>query len=762
MKKIKNWVLGGLQQKIFNLVLITIILIVVAYTIVISYQTKNLSKIVAETGAQQEESIKEISTLTMDAVVQNNLGTTTELEAYIADELFENLGKNVTILGDYAEKLFSDPESFPGQEVLPPSAENDGEVSVQLLTEDGIDVTEKATADHIRLIGNMGDLMSALLRNAQIDTCFVATPDGIMVMADDCSGEKFTENGAIKNIPVRERPWYTGAEESRKLFFTDVERDTFSDRIGIVCSLPVYADGKLAAVIGADLFLDTMEEAVNESADEYGGFTCIVNQSGHVIFSPEEQGVFQVHPSEEAQDLRISEYPELARFTADALHGQTDVRLVHIGDAAYFMAGSPLETVKWSLISVVNEKTVREPTVLMQQQYQDINDAARGSYADSIGKSRQTLLILLFVIVAAGITAALNVAKRIVRPLNTITDRVMNLGGSNLQFKMEDTYRTGDEIEVLAEAFSNLSAKTLQYVDKVKQVTAEKERIGAELGMAKAIQASQLPHLFPAFPDRKEFDIYATMTPAKEVGGDFYDFFLVDDDHIGMVMADVAGKGVPAALFMMVSRLLIRNRIQSGESPATALANVNDQLLEGNEAEMFVTVWLAVLEISTGRGVVSNAGHEHPVLRRAGGRYELVKYRHSPAVAVFPGMKYEEHTFELHPGDSLFVYTDGVAEASNEEEELFGTERLLQALNKDPGAAPEQVLHNVRDDIVSFVEEAEQFDDVTMMCLQYAGKRLLSEAVSLPVKRFHVRYTAFLLTKKHSRSKLYDSIAVTL
>ena len=721
MKKIRNWVLGGLQHKIFNLVLITIILIVVAYTVVISYQTKNLSGLVADTGQKQEESIREISTLTMDAVVQSSLSRNTELGAYIADELFKDLGENVTLLGDYSEKLFADPESFPGQEVLPPEMENDGEISVQLLTEEGIDIAGSETEEHIRLIGNMAGLMTALVKNTQIDSCFVASPDGILVMADDCSGLKFTESGEVKNIPVRERPWYTGAEETGKLFFTDVERDTFSDRIGIVCSLPVYVDGKLAAVIGADLFLDTMEETVNNSADEYGGFTCIVNQNGHVIFSPEKQGALQVYISEDAPDLRVSENLELARFIADALHGPTDVRLVHMGDAAYFMAGAPMNTVKWSLVSVVDEKSVREPTILLQKQYQEINDTARENYAGSINNSRKTLLVLLIMIVAGGIAAALGVAKRIVKPLNTITNRVVNLGGSNLQFKMEDVYRTGDEIEVLAEAFSNLSAKTLQYVEDIKTVTAEKERIGAELGMAKAIQASQLPHLFPAFPDRKEFDIYATMTPAREVGGDFYDFFLIDDDHIGLVMADVAGKGVPAALFMMVSRLLIRNRIQSGESPSVALANVNNQLLEGNEAEMFVTVWLAVLEISTGRGVVSNAGHEHPVLRRAGGNYEFVKYRHSPAVAVFPDMKYEEHTFELQPGDSIFVYTDGAVEASDTEDNLFGTKRLISALNKEPDADPEKILNNVRDDIIAFVSEAEQFDDVTMMCLQYNG-----------------------------------------
>jgi len=250
---------------------------------------------------------------------------------------------------------------------------------------------------------------------------------------------------------------------------------------------------------------------------------------------------------------------------------------------------------------------------------------------------------------------------------------------------------------------------------------AKRERIENELQLATNIQASALPHTFPAFPDRHEFDIYASMTPAKEVGGDFYDFFLIDDDHLGLVMADVSGKGVPAALFMMVSRVLIKAHLQNGDSPAKALAHANEQLCEGNEAELFVTVWAAVLEISTGKGIAANAGHEHPALRRADGKYELQIYRHSPAVATMEGMRFREHSFRLNPGDSLFVYTDGVAEATNAENELFGSERMLDALNVDPDAKPEQVLSHVMQGIDAFVASAEQFDDITMLCLKYNG-----------------------------------------
>ena len=357
----------------------------------------------------------------------------------------------------------------------------------------------------------------------------------------------------------------------------------------------------------------------------------------------------------------------------------------------------------------------------MGDRYEEIRSSAIAAFDNEMFHARNILVLLVVFIVAVGMIAAFSITGRIIDPLNTITRRVASLGVRNRQFKMEDVYRTGDEIEVLAESFAKQSALNMLYIDQIRHVTAEKERISAELDMASKIQASQLPRLFPAFPNRREFSLFASMTPAKEVGGDFYDFFMVGTDHIALVMADVSGKGVPAALLMMVARVLLKSSLQNGKGPAEALESVNNQLCESNDAGFFVTIWVAVLEISTGKGVASNAGHEHPVLRRAGGSYELVIYRHSMPVGTMEGIRFEQHEFHLNPGDSIFVYTDGVAEATNGDSELYGTERMLGALNSEPDAQPEQVLTNVMNDITGFVDGAEQFDDITMLCFRYMG-----------------------------------------
>ena len=249
----------------------------------------------------------------------------------------------------------------------------------------------------------------------------------------------------------------------------------------------------------------------------------------------------------------------------------------------------------------------------------------------------------------------------------------------------------------------------------------ESSRIETELTMASSIQADMLPSIYPAFPERPEFDIYASMDPAKEVGGDFYDFFMVDEDHLGLVIADVSGKGVPAALFMMASKIIIANNTLLGKSPAKVLMDANNAICANNREDMFVTVWLGVMDMCTGKIVAANAGHERPVLMHAGGDCDLLDDPHGFAVGGIEGMKYKEYEIQLNPGDKLFLYTDGVPEATDENEKLFGNERMLTALNGVRDAAPEGVLKGVRRAVDAFVKEAEQFDDLTMLCVQYKG-----------------------------------------
>ena len=278
-----------------------------------------------------------------------------------------------------------------------------------------------------------------------------------------------------------------------------------------------------------------------------------------------------------------------------------------------------------------------------------------------------------------------------------------------------------NEIGQLSEDVMLLTKEIDDYTKQIASITADRERISTELSLATRIQAAFIPHSFPPFPDRKEFDLYALMDPAKEVGGDFYDYFLIDPDHLCLVIADVSGKGIPAALFMMVSKIILQSCAMLGQGPSDILTKTNEAICSNNQAGMFVTVWVGILEISTGKLTTANAGHEYPAIKRADGRFELFKNRHGLVIGAMNGVKYKNTELQLMPGDRLFVYTDGVPEATDAGEVMFGTERMLAALNKDADAGPEQLLTNVRGDVDAFVRDAEQFDDLTMLCLEYRG-----------------------------------------
>ena len=331
------------------------------------------------------------------------------------------------------------------------------------------------------------------------------------------------------------------------------------------------------------------------------------------------------------------------------------------------------------------------------------------------------LLIAALNIAMALILYVVFVRHSITKPVSKLADFTKKITEAGEFNKQHIELNTGDEIEDLGSAFNYMLEELEQYIDNLEKVTAEKERIGAELSVATQIQASMLPCIFPAFPDRPEFNVYATMQPAKEVGGDFYDFFLVDEDHLAMVIADVSGKGVPAALFMVIAKTLLKNSAQTGASPKEILEKVNNQLCENNDAEMFVTVWIGILQISTGKMVCANAGHEYPAICKREGSFELLKDKHGFVLAGMEGARYREYELQLQEGDSFYVYTDGVPEATNADQQLFGTERMLLALNRNPHAIPEEFLPAVKAEIDAFVGNAPQFDDITMLGLYYRG-----------------------------------------
>lgn len=314
------------------------------------------------------------------------------------------------------------------------------------------------------------------------------------------------------------------------------------------------------------------------------------------------------------------------------------------------------------------------------------------------------------------------VRKRIIDPIVKLQSATQGLvEGIENDKQLSIDIKTNDEIEMLSDSIVEMDEKLRDYIKQNEAITAEKERIGTELALATRIQADMLPNVFPPFPERSDFDIYASMTPAKEVGGDFYDFFFVDNNHLAVVMADVSGKGVPAALFMMMSKILIQNATMSGKTPAKVLETVNNQICSNNREEMFVTVWLGIIDLESGVLTAANAGHEKPIIKDENGEFEIFMDKNGFVIGGMPGVKYRDYEIQLKKGSKLFIYTDGVAEAMNKSDELFGIDRTVSALNEANDKDPKAILENIKKRVDLFVGDAPQFDDLTMLCFEYIG-----------------------------------------
>lgn len=332
--------------------------------------------------------------------------------------------------------------------------------------------------------------------------------------------------------------------------------------------------------------------------------------------------------------------------------------------------------------------------------------------------------ISLAVMLVSVIIFYFSIRKHVIKPVTKLTKSVRLIKESVKNGQTVATnIHTDDEFEELATAFEDMNKDLIGYIDENTKITAEKERIDTELNLATNIQSGMLPDKFPAFPDRNDFDIYASMTPAKEVGGDFFDFFMIDENRLGVVIADVSGKGVPAALFMMYSKILLKSYTLMKQSPKAALEEVNRQICESNPEDMFVTVWLGVLDLKTGVFTAANAGHEKPAVKQADGRFELYKDIHGMMVGYMDGIPFREYELKLTKGAKLFLYTDGVAEATNANDELFGTDRMIEALRTAEDKTPKDVLEAVNTAVDEFVGNAPQFDDLTMLCIEYKGKK---------------------------------------
>ena len=668
----------------------------------------------AETSAERlgEEAAKNSEAMLIDQAL-DAARSFVEEKAVTIDERLKSFVRAVDEMAAYTAYLYEHPDRFvprpvPTPDELVAGGLPNGPTLHYLPATKDIAGTPEATRENA-LLGNLEGVFAAVLANTpEISSVYTAHESGANIGYDQYAADK----AGIGAFDCRGLDWYVTAKRTDSLYVSETYPDSFGRGLTVTMARPITVNGAFGGVLGVDLLIESINKEILNTQFGAGGYAMLFSEDGSAISA---RGLSEENS---APDALLGTQADAALEAMRA--SETGAVRSEIGGEPVYILFAPVATTRWKLTVVMPVGEILAPAARSSAAIDEIIRGARADMGDIIGNLNFIMVGAFAALAAAFIAIVRGACGRISRPILKLSEDVRQIGEGKLDYRPD--IHTGDEIELLSRSFERMTASLRDYIENLTRVTAEKERIGAELGVATRIQASMLPCIFPPFPDRPEFDIYATMTPAKEVGGDFYDFFMVDGDHLAVVIADVSGKGIPAALFMMTAKTLVKTLAQTGLSPAQVFTEANARLSENNDAGMFVTAWMGVLEISTGRFAYVNAGHNPPLIRRAGGDFQFLRSRAAFVLAGMEGIRYRQEEALFSPGDMLYIYTDGVTEATDPEDRLYGDERLMRVLNAQRTPDLAAILRSVKEDVDAFAAGAPQFDDITMLALCF-GKR---------------------------------------
>jgi sigma-B regulation protein RsbU (phosphoserine phosphatase) len=638
-------------------------------------------------------------------------------QADISNALFERVQNETHTLAEYAATLWQDPEStqFNHSYSQYERPDDPKSTSVYVL---GQGVSLSRVIGEVTFLGNMDRIFIPVCqKDANILQTYIGTESGIIRIYP-------WRDGIPDDYDPRQRVWYKNAMTSGKTSWTDLFLDPGTGIVKVSCSEPVYGpDGAIVAVVGTDVSLATMNERILNSQVGQGGYSFVLNGKGDIIAKPDmsqSDTASQYNATVISENLLKSYNASLVQVGREMVAGRSGIfRCNFFNEGEKYIAYAPITSTGWSLGVVMPVDTIVAPAMAAKAKIDAAAAVTQENIAQQISNTRFLFIIILVVMLCVISALAYFLARRITRPILSLRQGTMVVGGGNLDYQLK--VKSGDEIEDLAEAFNKMTRDLKDHIRELQQATATKERMESELRIATEIQTSMLPRIFPPFPERKELSVYATMKAAKEIGGDFFDFFFVDKNKLCLLIGDICGKGVPAALFMAISKTLLKTEAQRGLAPDQILSQVNDILYPDNDNSMFFTAFCAILDVTTGEMQYANGGHNPPLLSRRGGTFEFISMPKGFVIGAMPHVKLESWTLKLNPGDVIFMYTDGVTEATDNSNELFSEERLKKALASLGNKSVTDIIKATSGEIEGFIHGAPQSDDITMVVLKYFG-----------------------------------------
>ena len=639
--------------------------------------------------------IRQSSEKTIVEEMERNTSIITKDKAAIAESEFNNYSNYITESVLFLEALYRDPNKYKANVIgkIDTSIVDDYSMQYNLLDKEH---SVNELRDELFLLTNIETLWSNIMKleGKTISTLYAGTESGFMMSYDKyASLAEVSEDGEVYFNHL-ERSWYKKAKAEKTVVFTDLSQDFFGRGLTLTCAAPFYNNGKFAGVVAMDILIkDLQDEIINIDLGE-GSYAFLVNEVGNIIASP-------------FLDKNTTEFENIGGLKSEYLSVSSKILSYKSGmlfTNGFYIAYEPIKLAHWVLCIHIPQSLIMQPVEVI----------------DSIILRVATIFIIVFLAVALFSFVSTQVfATKLTDPILVLKDDVSKISDGNLDYVVRVT--GNDEISDLANSFNSMTQSLKNYIKDLTSLTAEKERIGAELNVATHIQSSMLPSIFPAFPKDASFDIFATMNPAKEVGGDFYDFFKIDDKHIAIVVADVSGKGVTAALFMVIGKTLIKDHTGLNTNLADVFYDVNNILCESNSENLFITAFEAIINLETGKVHYVNAGHEMPYIYKKGKEWTAYQMKPGFVLAGMENMKFSAGEFTIEAGDKIFQYTDGVTEATSANNELYGMDRLKAALDANSDKKMEDLLPAIKADIDEFVGEAPQFDDITMLGFEYKG-----------------------------------------
>ena len=572
------------------------------------------------------------------------------------------------------------------------------DISDDLLFTINSDVNDNDIKDELAMLGGIQRILKSVKKEDIPGNIYYSTESGIIVFCD------YSENyDVLKELDVKNRDWYKEAVESKDIYWSDAYIDTDTGNKILTCAMPIHdANNNIKGVVSIDIFVDEFFEKIINDVGDVGEYVFMMNSDRTFIIGSEQKNISDLLNEEQVEQV----YDYITNNVGSP---------IIVGDK-YMASGIVTDRSNLFIGALIPVEALSEHANKIGERIL----ATNAKISDSMNSKANILIVFSVVIFTFSIIVSIIVfnklTKSIVKPISVLSEGAKKIGEGDLYYKID--LDTNDELSDLADSFNNMTGELNKYIKELTSVMVDKERLETELDVAKRIQVSMLPTKFPNY---EEFDIIASMTPAKKVGGDFYDFFFIDEEHLAFNIADVSGKGVPAALFMGKAKALIKDSLKFTGDPSKALFVVNNQLCEDNDEGMFVTAFAGVLNIKTGELVYANAGHNPPlVYSKEDGQYEYIKPKANFILAAMSNLRYKNESITLKKGERIFCYTDGVTEAMDISNSLYSEDRLLKTLNSEDikNKSIQEVLEYVKNDIDKFSSGVQQADDITMLSIE--------------------------------------------